>query len=28
VGREFEEIRSKQGLKAALKWRYAQFEEA
>jgi enoyl-CoA hydratase/carnithine racemase len=28
VGREFEEIRSKQGLKAALKWRHAQFEEA
>jgi enoyl-CoA hydratase/carnithine racemase len=27
VGREFEEIRSKQGLKAALKWRHAQFEE-
>jgi enoyl-CoA hydratase/carnithine racemase len=28
VGREFEEIRSKRGLKAALKWRHAQFEEA
>jgi enoyl-CoA hydratase/carnithine racemase len=28
VGREFDEIRSKQGLKAALKWRHAQFEEA
>ncbi len=27
VGRQFEEIRAKQGLKAALAWRKAQFEE-
>jgi enoyl-CoA hydratase len=27
VGRQFDEIRAKQGLKAALKWRLAQFEE-
>jgi enoyl-CoA hydratase len=26
VGRQFEEIRSRDGLKAALKWRHAQFE--
>jgi enoyl-CoA hydratase/carnithine racemase len=27
VGKQFEEIRSRDGLKAALKWRHAQFEE-
>ena len=27
VGRQFDEIRAKEGLKAALKWRLAQFEE-
>ena len=27
VGRQFDDIRGKQGLKAALKWRYAQFLE-
>lgn len=27
VGKQFDEIRSKEGLKAALKWRRGQFEE-
>jgi enoyl-CoA hydratase len=27
VGREFDEVRSREGLKAALKWRQAQFDE-
>lgn len=27
VGKQFDDIRAKDGLKAALKWRLAQFEE-